>query len=244
MDDDDNKESVDEAKISATLKNRFPDYDSLLEHATDLHIKFDRNVEFDGIGLRIWDQTASCIAQEFEHTGDPVYAVSSFICSRRTGEPIEEPVLRFFEMKLNEWIRFGGVRRLDEIMGLSPGQGAISALRKTWRRERDDRLFKTVALLLKLGWELQKAAEAACAQLQREIEANPALTRKLKPSNAGNARDPEIALLKSTLVRYWGERSSDRNAALNRAETILTFGWNNEQQSRFQEAMKKLISGR
>lgn len=191
-----------------------------------------------------WDPRAKAFADKYEQTRDPIYAFKSFCLSRETGEPIEESVLQFLENSFRKWANAGGIVSLDEIMEIKPGKGAKSALRKTWRKERDQRLFVTIAILHELGWALPSAAEAACVQMQRQIEEKPSLERKLNPSNAGRDRDNEAVLSKNTLLDYWRERNGNRNDAINRAKTILTFGWTDEQKSEFQEEMRRLINGK
>lgn len=104
----------------------------------------------------------------FLENKDPVYAIESFLLSRRAGAPPEESVLQWLEKCLKGWHDGQGKKTLDSIMELHSGVSRKSRFRKLLLNQRDEMAVLDIARLKHLGARIEDAAEMVCERLKKE----------------------------------------------------------------------------
>jgi hypothetical protein len=107
-------------------------------------------------------------ATKFRETGNPVYAIESFLRARLAGKVPPKRVLAWIEKCFTEWHDVHqGKKSLDSIMGLDKGRGnRLSAFERILLEERDYRLLSDVSRLVCLGATVEKAAGMVARKLE------------------------------------------------------------------------------
>lgn len=165
------------------------------------------------------------MAQEYRNTGNPIFALASYVHARDAQVDVDENVLQLLDVAIRRWFEKNGSMTLDEIMGITIGTGATSALAPLWTVKRNRMMFNQMAILIELKWQPRDAANAVCRYLRRVVAAYPQIKHQLVPSNAGRKRDEEI-ISPDTLRRYWREKKRERSAAIVAARNTLLL-WDN-----------------
>lgn len=107
-------------------------------------------------------------AERFCKTGNPVYAIESFVRARLAGKVPPKRVLAWIEKCFTEWLEVHqGRKSMDSIMGLEKGKGnRLSAYQRVLIEERDDRLLSDVSRLVCMGATIEKAAQMVSRKLE------------------------------------------------------------------------------
>jgi hypothetical protein len=97
-------------------------------------------------------------SQEFEVTGNPVYAIEAFLLARLGGRVPPENVLQWLARSFRKWLDAKGAEPLDRIMGLSVGKGGTPPYKAAMLRGRDETLYRDIVVLRLLGATIEEAS--------------------------------------------------------------------------------------
>lgn len=170
----------------------------------------------------------------FIETRDPARALDTFILARSNGIDVPEETLDFLELAFREWFEKNGEVSLDSLMGISPGKGSGgSMLNPLWTKDRNRKIFKQMAVLIRLGKSDAEASDMVAAKLQQTVEKNPEHAFKLQ-AKAG--RGSKSILDSSSILKYWRDkkRSELRKDAEESATNDLMI-WTEEHKRDFLE---------
>lgn len=117
--------------------------------------------------------TVDCVqariaAEQFQETGNSVYAMEAFLFARKSGVTPPSNVLEWLALCFGKYLDQEGAESLDSILGLNRGKGKDGAYKKALLAQRDDMLFHDMAKLRSLSLDL--TVEEAAHMVARRLE--------------------------------------------------------------------------